>query len=124
MTIEELFQVYQKEREYQRKAFGEYKKNPTLSIASFLTFIEEYLEKAKKAYVYEWSDQKPDWLESSKEFSELGSAPIKTYEHLIKVFALTGAALETFSSIDPEKWRSDGVKEKWLRKQVEEGVRG
>ena len=124
MTSEELFRLYQREREYQRKAFGDYRKNPTLSIASFLTFIEEYLEKAKKSYVYEWTDQMPEWLENSREFAELGSAPIKTYEHLIKVFALTGAALETFSSIDVEKWRIEGVKEKWIRKQVEEGVTG
>lgn len=123
MTKEELFKLYEKEREYQRKAFGEYSKNNTLNVSSFLTFIQEYLEKAKKAYVYEWSSKKPDWFETSREFIELGTAPIETYEHLIKVFALTGAALEVFSLINVEEWRKEGVKEKWLRKQTKEGVK-
>jgi hypothetical protein len=117
MTVEELFEVYKKEREYQRKAFGEYRLNPTLNVASFLTFIEEYLEKAQKAYVYDWTSNKPPWLKTTKEFTVVGLSPVKTYEHLIKVFALTGAALETFLAMDPESWRAEGVKEKWLNRE-------
>lgn len=117
MTIEELFEVYKKEREYQREAFGDYKLNSTLNIASFLTFIEEYLEKAKKAYVYDWTPNKPPWFEQSKESAVMSSSPIRTYEHLIKVFALTGAALEIFLEMNPEDWRAEGVKEKWIKKE-------
>ena len=117
MTVEELIEVYKKEREYQRKAFGEYRLNSTLNISSFLTFIEEYLEKAKKAYVYDWSPNKPPWFEESDEYVAVGLAPIKTYEYLIKVFTLAGAALETFLSMEPDNWRAEGVKEKWVKKE-------
>ena len=117
MTVEELFEVYKKEREYQRKAFGEYRLNSTLNVSSFLTFIEEYLEKAKKSYVYDWTQNKPAWFEASKESIVMGLSPIKTYEHLIKVFALTGAALETFLLMEPENWRTEGVKDKWIKKE-------
>ena len=116
MTVEELFEVYKKEREYQRKAFGDYRLNSTLNVASFLTFIEEYLEKAKKAYVYDWSPNKPPWFEESKESVAIDLSPVKTYEHLIKVFTLAGAALETFLAMEPGNWREEGVKEKWIKK--------
>jgi hypothetical protein len=119
MTVEELFEVYKKEREYQRKAFGDYRSNSTLNVSSFLTFIEEYLEKAKKAYVYDWDLSKPPWFLESKESQAIGLSPVKTYEHLIKVFALAGAALETFLVMEPEDWRMMGVKEKWIIKKEE-----
>ena len=41
----------------------------------------------------------------------------KKNEHLIKVFALAGAALETFLFVDPESWRQEGPKEKWIKKE-------
>jgi hypothetical protein len=28
--------------------------------------------------------------------------------------ALAGAALETYTEINPDEWRRDGVKDKWL----------
>lgn len=113
MTTEELFQVYVKEREYQTKIFGEFRENNCLNLASFLLFLESYLKKAIACYSDKWSDVnvKPDWLISCEEEP---TAPILTYENLVKVFALAGAALETFTEIDPICWRVDGVKKKWL----------
>jgi hypothetical protein len=32
---------------------------------------------------------------------------VKAYEELIKIMALAGAALETYTDIDPAKWRED-----------------
>lgn len=116
MSIEDLFELYQKEREYQNKVFGDYTKNPSLNISSFINFIEEYLNKAKKSYVYEWTPNIPPWFLESKETNENKNAPVKTYEYLIKVFALTGAALETYLVVEPSNWRTEGVKEKWKKK--------
>jgi hypothetical protein len=113
MTTEELFQLYVKEREYQTKIFGDFKENPNLNIASFLEFIRRYLNKADDFYADKWTSDLPLWMLNCKEI-ENGSAPILTYENLIKVFALAGAALETFALIDPSYWRAEGIKKKWL----------
>jgi hypothetical protein len=117
MYVDNLFELYKKEREYQKTVFGEYQENPNLNLASFLNFVEEYLDKAKRSYVYDWSSKKPNWFLESKEFVDQGSAPVKTYEHLIKVFALAGAALETFLSVSLENWREEGPKSKWCKKE-------
>jgi hypothetical protein len=102
----QLFKLYEKEREYQRCCFGEYRDLHSLNLASFLLFIEKYIERAKKGYAGKWDDDLPEWLKNSVEMSE-GSSPVTAYEELIKVFALTGAALETFCNIDYELWRKD-----------------
>ncbi len=116
MDIRGLFELYQREREYQRCCFGEYSDLKSLNFASFLLFIEEYLQKAKKGYSGKWEGQLPQWLMDSTEMIE-GSAPVEAYEQLVKVFALAGAALETFSNINPEKWRTDPEEEstKWKK---------
>jgi len=108
-TISDL---YEKERDYQKSIFGN-SQNGNFNVASFLQFIEEYLEKAKHDYVSKWDRNSPEWLLSCKEFQSQDSAPIKTYEHLIKVFALSGAALELFCNINVEEWRKEGPKSKW-----------
>jgi len=114
MTTNELIKLYEKEREYQRSAFGEYKTNPSLNLGSFLLFLDNYLNKAKKYYVSKWTDDLPPWLLASKEQLQQGSCPADSYEELIKIFALAGAALESYSAIDVSKWRQDGIKDKWI----------
>ena len=113
MTKEEIIKLYEKEREYQREIFSDYKNNPSLNLGSFLLFLDNYLNKAKKYYVSKWTNELPEWLLSSKEFIQQGSCPAESYKELIKIFALAGAALESYSAIDVSKWRNEGVKDKW-----------
>lgn len=107
--------LYDKEREYERKIFGEYNTNPSLSFPSFILFIEEYVKKAKEAYAGKWQTELPPWLITCVEYENCGSAPVKAYEELIKVLTLAGAALETYSMINPDQWRenSESDVEKW-----------
>jgi len=116
MTKEDLFKLYIKEREYEKEIFGEYKDNPSLNVCSFLIFLDNYLDKAKKYYVSKWekdSYQIPQWLISTKELISQGSCPVNTYEELIKIFVLAGAALEAYTNINVDEWREEGIKEKW-----------
>jgi hypothetical protein len=114
MNTEELFQLYIKEREYQTKIFGEFKDNPSFNLASFLLFLESYLKKTTSCYSDKWTSEKPPWMLDCSELKSQETAPILSYENLVKVFALAGAALETFTEIDPIYWRVDGIKKKWL----------
>jgi hypothetical protein len=117
MSREKLIKLLEKELGYQVSIFGDYRNDPNLNVASLILMIKVYLEKAEKAYVSKWKHEMPDWLLRAKEQGDTvmspGSAPVKTYEELIKVFALTGAAIEAFANIDPEHWREDGIKDKW-----------
>ena len=113
MDIVQLFELYKKEREYQRSCFGEYRELSSLNLASFILFIEEYLKRAKKCYSGKWETTSPEWFFNSSEMCE-GSAPIDSYEELIKVFVLAGAALETFLDINLNEWRKD-AQEKTLK---------
>jgi hypothetical protein len=113
MKEEDILKLYQKEREYQKDVFGEYKNNPSLNVGSFLLFLDEYLDKAKKSYVSKWTNNPPSWLKSTKELSQQGSCPASTYDELIKIFVLAGAALESYTVIDIDKWREGGIKDKW-----------
>jgi len=106
MDISTLFQLYLKEREYQKQSFGEYKDLPVLNLASFILFLDQYIEKCKDKYYGKWETNLPSWIESSVEM-EHGSAPVEVYKELIKVFALAGAALETFVNIVPSEWRRE-----------------
>ena len=115
MTRDETLQLYCKEREYQESIFGRYENQPTLNIASFLEFIEQYLKEAKEAYTGVWTPTLPNWLESCNETQYQLSAPVETYENLIKVFALSGAALEAYTQINSEQWREEGIKKKWKK---------
>jgi hypothetical protein len=105
MNQKKLFDLYLKEREYQRCCFGEYYDVKSFNLASFLNFIDTYLKKCQTAYSEKWDTETPPWLINCKEMLQDGSAPIQAYEDLIKVFALAGAALETFSDIDIDEWR-------------------
>ena len=114
MKTEELFELYLKERDYERKVFGEYKDRTTLNLASFILFLEKYVEKIRDSYSDKWEAELPEWLIGCREVVEQGTAPSECYENLVKLFALTGAALETFSEIDVSKWREQGIKVKWI----------
>lgn len=102
-----IHELYEKERDYERHVFGEYSQDKSLSFASFLIFLEEYVKKAKQAYVGKWEEDLPPWLKSCAEFENHRVAPAKAYEEVIKVMALAGAALETYAKIDPKKWREN-----------------
>jgi len=116
---ETILELYKKERTYEEQIFGNYKNVEHMNVASLILIIEEYLDKAKKAYVGDkdkWQHELPDWLIGTDENDdglEVRKVPVKTYEELIKVFALSGATLEAFATIDPVHWRENGIKEKW-----------
>jgi hypothetical protein len=113
MDQDTLFELYTLERDYQRKVFGDYKSNDSLNLASFIVFIETYLKRAKESYAESWTQNLPGWLEDCMENSQ-GTAPVKTYEFIIKIMALAGAALETYAEINPNEWRKENsVKDKW-----------
>ena len=101
-----ILEVYRKERDYQRECFGEYSEIKSLNFASFINFIKTYIEKAETAYSEKWDQNLPPWLVNCKEIEE-GSAPVQAYEELIKVMALAGAALETYTNINFNEWRAD-----------------
>lgn len=117
MSRNKLFELLEKELNYQKSIFGDYKNDPNLNVASLILLIRTYLDKAEKAYGSKWKHEMPDWLIRVKEQGddELSSkpSPVETYEDLIKVFALSGAALLSFTNIDPDHWREDGIKNKW-----------
>ncbi len=115
MNRGELFDLYLKEREYQEKIFGDYQFDQKLNVASFLQFIDETVKKAKTSYVEKWDAELPEWLEVCAE-SNHGSSPVNTYSYLIKIFALSGAALEAYTEIDISKWREQmEVNPKWRK---------
>lgn len=108
-------ELYKKERDYEKSVFGEYRNDPSLSFPSFLIFLEQYVKKAKAAYAGKWEADLPPWLVNCKEHHNGGFAPVKAYEEVIKVMALAGAALESYTVIDPSKWRENAESdaEKW-----------
>ena len=105
--IKKINDLYFKERNYQLCAFGEYENIRSLNLASFLLLIEEYLQKAKKSYTGPWTKELPPWLAGCDEYHLDDSAPVETYEELIKVFTLAGAALETYANINLKEWREN-----------------
>lgn len=104
---EKVCDLYKKERDYQKRAHGDYNNVESLNLGSFLVLIEHYLDKAKKSYSGPWKQERPEWLINCRENILEGSAPVEAYEELIKVFTLAGAALETYADIDLSKWRSN-----------------
>lgn len=115
MTPREVFELYQKEREFEMCVFGDYKNVPSLNLASFITFLDIYVKKVKAAYAGKWETELPPWLKSCKEAELDGSAPVKAYEEIIKIMALAGATLEAYTDIDVSEWRKDLQEEmkKW-----------
>ena len=110
MRLNDVIQIYLKEREYERSVFGDYENLPELSFPSFLIFLKQYVDKALQAYTEKWDSELPPWLKACREMSDCegtpkGSAPVKAYEEVIKIMALAGAALETYTDLDASKWR-------------------
>jgi len=103
----DIIKLYNKERDYETCVFGDYKNNPDLNLASFITFLRVYLDKVEKAYAGVWSPKEkfPCWLKNTIESERGGTSPVAAYENLIKLMALTGAALEAYSNIDVSLWR-------------------
>lgn len=122
MDVEKILELYERERDYQTCIFGSYKDLKFLNVASFLTFLEKYLQEAKKAYNGPWTHDRPAWLANCEELQHNPTAPIETYENLIKIMALAGAALETYADINPNLWRVNPLAEgaKWLEAQIKE----
>jgi hypothetical protein len=106
-TESDIIELYKKERQYQKSLHGEYTDAIQLSFPSFVIFLRRYLDKIEEAYTEGWVEEKPSWLASSEEFNKSGSAPIKSYMELIKLFTLAGAALETYTEIDVKQWRCE-----------------
>jgi hypothetical protein len=111
----DIMKLYLKERGYEKSVFGEYSDNQSLSFPSFLVFLQEYVTKAINAYANKWEKELPPWLVSCEEFKQHGVAPVKAYEEIIKIMALSGAALESYAELNPDMWRVDPIKdaEKW-----------
>jgi len=115
MDLKELFELYKRERDYQTTVFGDYKNNTSLNLASFLAFLQSYIEKAIRLYTSDWTEEIPSWLVSCREYEIQGTAPSKTYEELVKIFTLAGAALEVYTDMDIDEWRKEGPKQKWMK---------
>jgi len=107
----DVYRLYSKERQYQKKVFGNYEMNPTLNLGSFLVFLQDYVNRAVRSYTQKWSRELPEWLVDCREHEQQGTAPIKAYEELVEIHALSGAALEAFATINPDKWRKDSKEE-------------
>ena len=105
MGMNSVLNLYIKERKYEEETFGDYTSIESLNLASFITFLETYVIRAKKTYTQKWVEDLPPWMLSSREKMLNGSTPVETYECLIKIMALAGAALESYIEINPEKWR-------------------
>jgi len=116
--IRNTIELYIKERKYQSMLFGKYEDDKSLSLPSFLIFLKTYVDKALQAYSGKWQRDLPPWLKGCAEYKNHGVAPVKAYEELIKIRALAGAALETYTDIDVAKWREDPEKDiqKWKNK--------
>ncbi len=122
MTRNEIIELFLKERDYEKAVFGDYKDLAELSFPSFLIFLKQYIDKAMQAYTEKWDTELPPWLQGCREIGDCkgtsnGSAPVKAYEEVIKIMALAGAALETYTEIDASKWREHPKQDalKWKR---------
>lgn len=111
----EIIELYKKEREYEECVFGNYAEVKSLNVASFIILLKNYINKIEKAYSGKWNKELPPWLLSCREFENNQSAPVEVYEHLITIMTLSGAALESFTRVDPNEWRvnPDVDKKKW-----------
>lgn len=112
---DDVVEIYRKEREYEQSIFGRYEDLKSLNVASFILLLENYIEKMKAAYCGKWDKELPPWLLNCNEFDINKSAPVGVYENLIVIMTLAGAALEAYTKIDPNEWRSNPEidKKKW-----------
>lgn len=112
---DDVVEIYRKERDYEKCVFGEYSGIKSLNVSSFILLLKDYINKMEKAYCGKWKKELPPWLLSCTEFENNRSAPVEVYENLITIMALAGAALETYTDVDPEQWRvnPEEDKKKW-----------
>ena len=87
MKREDVFKLYEKEREYQDKKFGGEENDTKYGVGGFLVFINKYLNDAMVSLTS----------------SEIEDA----LNEIVKIMALAGSALENFGDIDVEKWREN-----------------
>ena len=114
MSMEQTFALIAKEMEYQRRVFGDYKDLKALNLASHLIFQESYLNRAKDAYVQKWTADIPAWMLNCRELQIQCSAPVLTYDAIIKNAALNLSCLKANLSANPAMWRADGkINDKW-----------
>jgi len=114
MDMDTTFALIAKEMEYQRRVFGDYSDLKALNLASHLVFQEDYLNRAKNAYVQRWDSQVPPWMLNCSELQIQRSAPVLTYDAIIKNAALHMSCLKANLMADPIMWRADGkIKDKW-----------
>ncbi len=107
MKRSEIKKLYDKEREYEEFMFGDYKKINSFNVATFLEFLRFYIDKATTSYTKEWNSNLPPWLKNCIESDEQKTAPVITYDCIIKIMTLAGAALETYTNIDVDEWRKN-----------------
>jgi len=119
----DIIKLFIKERDYETCVFGDYKNDPTLNLASFITFLKIYLNRVEQAYTGVWSSKEkfPDWLKNTDESKNGGNGPIEAYENLIKLMALAGAALEAYAEIDVDSWRRNPEldSKKWSKNKTQ-----
>lgn len=126
MKKEDVIKLLEKEREYEKKIFGDYKELQFLNPASFLIMIQKYIGEMESAYQRPWKnrDEFPAWLKDCFEAKHANTAPTEFYENVIKLTALGMAILETYADLDVDKWREcperDG--QKWQIKKIDKGV--
>jgi len=114
MSMDNTFALIAKEMDYQRRVFGDYENLKALNLASHLIFQEDYLNRAKQAYVQNWDSKVPPWMINCKELQIQRNAPVLTYEAIIKNAALHMSCLKANLAADPIMWRSDGkINDKW-----------
>jgi len=119
MDSDKLITLYLKEREYQKRVFGDYKDLTVFNLPSFLLLHRDYVRRAEQMYVDQWEDTLPPWLATCKEYEIQRTAPVRTYQAIIKNFALHGAALETFAEINPTMWRfGEDINQKWKQEDI------
>lgn len=122
MEQSDIIKLFIKERDYETCVFGDYKNNPTLNFASFITFLKIYLNRVEKAYAGVWSPKEkfPDWLKNTVESKHGGTGPVEAYENLIKLMALAGAALEAYVDVDVDSWRRNPEldSKKWIENKT------
>lgn len=101
----EVQKLYTKERLYEESVYGDYKQCESFNLATFLEFLRFYINKANNSYTKEWTKELPPWMKNCIEFEDQGSAPVSTYDSIIKIMTLSGAALEAYANIDVNEWR-------------------
>ena len=109
MSLQTTFDLVAKEMDYQKRVFGDYSDLKALNLASHLIFQENYLNRAKNAYVQRWDSIVPPWMGNCRELQMQSSAPVLSYEAIIKNAALHLSCLKSNLNANPDMWRFDVI---------------